>query len=85
MAFEERDLTVDGLQIHSLLFRPPEARGVILFFHGNAGSLEGWGDAAEELAERMKWNVWIVDYPGFGKSEGEIVSEDQLHRMAGAL
>lgn len=82
---EERYFTVDSMKIHSLLFRVPEAKGIVLYFHGNGGCLAGWGEVAEELSERMKWNVWIVDYPGFGKSEGDVISEEQLHRVANAL
>jgi pimeloyl-ACP methyl ester carboxylesterase len=83
--FEEKILEVDGLKVHSLLFRPEDSRGLIVYFHGNAGSLDGWGDMAEELASRTRTSVWIVDYPGFGKSEGSITSEAQLHEVARAL
>lgn len=82
LPFEERVLEVDGLKIHSLLFKPVAARGLILYFHGNAGSLDGWGDMAEELASKTSMSVWIIDYPGFGKSEGSIQSEEQLHQIA---
>lgn len=80
--FVEKFINVDGLKIHSLLFEPPESSGLILYFHGNGGSLNGWGDAAAELAEREHMQVWILDYPGYGKSDGKIVSEVQLHRIA---
>lgn len=79
---EERRLEVDGLKIHSLLFKVPDAKGLILYFHGNAGDLSGWGEIAEEIAERTSRNVWIVDYPGYGLSEGKVTSEKQLHDVA---
>ncbi len=74
-----------GIRIHSVLFQPPESKGVILFFHGNAGSLQEWGRVGTDLAEATGWTVWIVDYPGFGKSEGKIKSEKQLHELAQVL
>jgi pimeloyl-ACP methyl ester carboxylesterase len=82
--FEERILPIAGENIHSLLFREKETstKGVVLFFHGNAGSLDGWGEVAAEILERTRWSVWILDYPGYGKSDGSISSEAQLQRIA---
>ena len=82
---EERWLEVDGTKIHTLYFRGKEASGLILYFHGNAGNLASWGGVGEELVERTGWDVWMVDYPGYGKSGGMITSEDQLHDIALAL
>jgi pimeloyl-ACP methyl ester carboxylesterase len=82
LSFEERRLDTGGERIHSLFFRPPGARNTFLYFHGNAGDLDSWGMAADELAERTGWNVWIVDYPGYGKSTGTVRSEQQLLTMA---
>jgi uncharacterized protein len=83
--FEERDLEVRGRRVNSLYFPAPGAPGTILYFHGNAGDLSGWGMVAAELVGRTGWNVWIMDYPGYGKSEGRIRSEEQLHEMAEAF
>ena len=82
--FDERTIQVADEKIHSLLFRSKEnsTKGVILFFHGNAGSLDGWGEVAAETVKRTGWSVWILDYPGYGKSEGAISSEAQLKRIA---
>lgn len=79
---EEKLLEVDGIKIHSLLFQVEEAKGLMLYFHGNAGSMETWGEVAQQIAFETKMSVWIIDYPGFGKSEGRISSEDQLHKIA---
>lgn len=80
--FTEKYFTVGSHRIHSLLFSPQESKGLILFFHGNAGSLEDWGRVATEIAQVTSWSVWIVDYPGFGKSDGSIHAEAQLHDLA---
>lgn len=79
---EEKWFVSGGDRIHSLLLRPPQAKDLILFFHGNAGSLEDWGRVGAEIAQATGLSVWMVDYPGFGKSEGKISSEKQLHDLA---
>jgi len=86
LSFEERLFKVKGDELHSLLVRAPkQAFGLILFFHGNAGDLSNWSLVAEELAERTSFDVWILDYPGFGKSSGTVRSEEQLHEIARAF
>lgn len=84
-AFEELSLDLDGARVHSLLVKAPNPRGLLLFFHGNAGNLANWGEVGEDLADRLGWSVLVVDYPGFGKSGGSIRSETQLHEMAKAF
>ena len=81
-SFEERNVRINGLPANSLLFRVPNARGSILYFHGNAGSLKSWGITGAELARHTGFNIWIMDYPGYGKSSGSINSEAQLHAFA---
>ncbi len=89
--FEERWINFNDfseqavIKIHSLLFHASDSKGLILYFHGNAGNLDSWGDVAEELSRKTGMDVWIIDYPGFGESEGAISSEAQLHRVAEAL
>jgi len=77
MPFEEVTWPVDGAELHALHFRVDDPRGVILYFHGNAGSLRGWGDVGEELAG-YGYDVVISDYRGYGKSGGRITGEAQL-------
>ena len=79
---EEHAFEVEGKKAHSLIFDRDSAKGLILFLHGNAGDLSDWGYVAEELVNRTGYGVWIVDYPGFGKSRGKIASEGQLHAFA---
>jgi len=45
--------------------------------HGNAGTVETWGNIATNYT-KLGYDIFILDYRGFGKSEGEITSEDQL-------
>lgn len=67
----------DQKKVHYLRFLVDQPQGVILFFHGNAGALDGWGYVAEELAKKTQHEIWIMDYPGFGKSTGSLEKSEQ--------
>lgn len=82
LPFEELRVPFDGAEVHALLVKAKKPGGLIVYFHGNAGTLSGWAFTAEAFAERFGWNVLILDYPGFGKSGGSIRSEAQLHALA---
>jgi pimeloyl-ACP methyl ester carboxylesterase len=45
------------------------AKGVVLFFHGNSNNIAHDGPHAIELTSKG-YEVWMMDYPGFGKSTG---------------
>ena len=78
--FEELMIkTSDDKLINALLFKADNNKGVIFYLHGNAGSLESWGTVAQ-LYTDLNYDVFIVDYRGFGKSEGKITGEKQLFR-----
>lgn len=70
----------DAAEIHALHFRAKTAKGVILYFHGNAGSLRSWGYLAEDFLH-YNYDVFMVDYRGFGKSTG-LRTEAALHQDA---
>lgn len=74
----------DGTELHSLLFKTEEPKGLVFYLHGNAGSLVNWGSVAETFTAHH-YDVFIPDYRGFGKSEGTIKSEAQLHSDIQAL
>lgn len=58
-------------KIHALHFIANNPKGVILYIHGNAGSLAGWGDVAQDLVA-MDYDVFMPDFRGYGKSTGKI-------------
>jgi alpha-beta hydrolase superfamily lysophospholipase len=69
-SFEEVYLASDdGGKIHALLIHATDSKGLILYFHGNTGNMSRWSVVAEELTT-YGFNVLVVDYRGFGKSEG---------------
>jgi uncharacterized protein len=65
-------------RIHALLLKVAQPKGVILYLHGNTGSLKRWQFMAEEITT-FGYHVFIPDYRGFGKSTGPR-SEAILHR-----
>lgn len=58
----------DG-KINALHLSCKDAKGVILYFHGNAGNLERWGKIAAEFL-RFGYDILIPDYRNYGKSSG---------------
>lgn len=86
--FEERTMTtLDGALLHGLYFPADREsldqgtpRGLIIYFHGNTGSLRRWGKYAPRLT-RHGYDVLMPDPRGYGKSRGRL-SEEALHRDA---
>lgn len=77
--FEEVALkTADGINLHSLYFKSDQSKGVMYYLHGNSGDLSGWGDVAGVYLD-LGYDVFILDYRGFGKSEGKIRNEKQFY------
>lgn len=75
--YEEVFLTTpDSVKINGLFF-PAQSEKVILYFHGNAGSLDSWQFVYERF-QALEYNFFIIDYRGYGKSTGKI-SEDGLY------
>jgi uncharacterized protein len=73
--------THDGTRIHGLYYHGTRPE-VILYFHGNAGDLSGWQFVAEDFVS-YGYHVFIIDYRGYGKSEGTI-SEGGFYQDADA-
>ncbi len=69
-------------RIHGLHIKSKEKRGVILYFHGNTGSIRRWAVTGEELTS-YGFDVLIIDYRGYGKSRGRR-SEMAMHLDAEA-
>jgi pimeloyl-ACP methyl ester carboxylesterase len=70
----------DGAELHALHFRQEGSRGVVLYLHGNTGSLRRWGPLAARFL-RLEHDVLMPDYRGYGKSRGKL-SEAALHADA---
>ena len=76
--FDEINLpTNDGESLNGLHFHAKEPKGAILFLHGNAGSINGWGIYGEFFVN-LGYDFFVFDYRSFGKSSGKITSENEL-------
>jgi alpha-beta hydrolase superfamily lysophospholipase len=75
---EEVRIPVPGAELHALHVRHPAPRGLVFFLHGNAGNVATW---STNLAyyQRVNYDLFLLDYRGYGKSSGQIDSEAQLH------
>ena len=62
--------SVDGVNLHGWFVPTPGARATLLWFHGNAGNLSHRLDNIKRLLP-LNLNIFIFDYRGYGKSEGE--------------
>jgi hypothetical protein len=76
--FDELNIPVDGAGLSALLFRQPASRGLVFYLHGNAGNLVTWTNNVA-FYRRLGFDLFMLDYRGFGKSSGHIASEAQLH------
>ena len=76
--FEERFIQVDEkTKLNGLLFKADSSKGLVFYLHGNAGALDSWGEIASLYLENH-YDFFVLDYRGFGKSDGRISSEKQL-------
>jgi len=70
-----------GISINALHFKADTTKGLVLYFHGNAGSLASWGGVAADFTPHG-YDVLIMDFRGYGESTGKIQNEEGLHHDA---
>ena len=75
---KEEAIPVAGAVMSALHLRLPAPSGVVFFLHGNSGNLQSWFTSVD-FYRRTNFDLFILDYRGFGKSTGNIESEEQLH------
>jgi len=69
---------VPGARLSALHLRLPNPKGVVFFLHGNGGALDTWF-VNPEYYRAVNFDLFMIDYRGYGKSSGNIASEVQLH------
>jgi uncharacterized protein len=77
MPFTELMISVEGATLNALHFRQKNPKGIIFFLHGNAGNLKTWATGMD-FYQRVNYDLFMLDYRGYGKSTGNIQSQQQL-------
>lgn len=75
---QELKVPVAGAELSALHLRLPNPKGIVFFLHGNGGNLQTWLTSVD-FYRRVNYDLFIIDYRGYGKSSGQIESEAQLH------
>jgi len=70
-------ITNDKKILSGILFKADSSKGLIFYLHGNAGALDTWGSVAKTYTD-LHYDVYLLDYRGYGKSEGSIINEKQF-------
>lgn len=71
--FREIDLPVAAKRNLSIVqFTIPDSvrKGIVLYFHGNRKNINRYAQYASNFT-RNGFEVWMMDYPGYGKSTGK--------------
>ena len=80
--YEEYFITTpDQTRLNALYFKTEQERkGLIFYLHGNADNLSRWGNYAVDFTS-IGYDVFMLDYRGYGKSEGH-PGEELLYQDA---
>ena len=88
--FHQIDLAVTAEKNLSIVqFTVPDSvrKGIVLYFHGNRLNINRYAKYATEFT-RNNYEMWMMDYPGYGKSTGkrseQVLYDDAelLYKMA---
>ncbi len=81
--FKEVDIPInknENLNIVQFLPKDSLRKGVVLYFHGNKENVNHYAKYADNFT-KLGYEVWMPDYPGFGKTTG-ILTEKKLYDQA---
>ncbi|MEO6290786.1 MAG: alpha/beta fold hydrolase [Ginsengibacter sp.] len=70
----------DTLNLVQFFTADDKPKGVVLYFHGNRGNINRYAKYAENFTKNG-YEVWMPDYPGYGKTTGKL-SEENLYKQA---
>ena len=83
LSFESLRLPLkDNTTVSAWYIPQAEANKTVLFFHGNGGNISHRASSVS-VFHQLKLNVLIIDYPGYGESDGR-PSEQGLYQSADA-
>jgi uncharacterized protein len=73
--FTEINITTpDQRRLNIIEFHAKKSKGIVLYFHGNRRNVERYAKYAPHFTN-SGYDVWMVDYPGFGKSTGKLTEQ----------
>jgi pimeloyl-ACP methyl ester carboxylesterase len=70
----------DTIDMVKFFPRDSVRRGVVLYFHGNMKNINRYAEYSDNFTN-AGYEVWIEDYPGFGKSTGTR-TEEKMYSQA---
>jgi len=76
-------VTGDNINLHGWFVPHHAAKGTLLFFHGNAGNISHRLESID-VFHRLELNVFIIDYRGYGQSEGKVSEQGTYHDAVAA-
>lgn len=74
----------DNDSIHALFFEREKSKANLFILHGNGGNLTSWGDVAD-LFYLDEYQVFIIDFPGFGNSSGNATHKEVIASSTAAV
>lgn len=82
MPFEEVKIPISNTDTTSLLhfIASSKPKGIVIYFHGNRDNINRYFPNIKTFIEKG-YDVWMFDYPGFGKSRGAL-TEDNIYKHA---
>lgn len=88
--FKEINIPItDKKNLSIVQFTVPDSisKGIVLYFHGNRANISRYAKYATDFTSKG-YEVWMIDYPGYGKSTGkrteQVLYDDALtfYKMA---
>lgn len=71
--------TTDGYKLNGVLVKSDSSRGLILFLHGSGGNINKYFiHNRDSIYTDLGYDIFLLDYRGYGKSEGKINNEKQF-------
>ncbi len=73
--------TKDNIRLNASLVKQTNPKGAILYLHGNKGSIKRCLAQTRQF-DNIGYDILVLDYRSYGKSEGSLVDEDQMYEDA---